>query len=193
MSKNKLYIFLCLIILLFSCWVFTQFSSNAIFDSTKIIENMYPQNDVDEHKSVLTLYRKHGVNGRINNLIKKYYENGDVKTDQKLMDFFIDCLSVKNLNNCDTIKGYPALFITVLHSIQFLPYNELIEKYPKMITDEYDYTEIKKIYICAHNMYHSDTIKMSCKKMMKTNCSAQLAPMVQQINKSIDYFINKQI
>ena len=95
MSKNKLYIFLCLIILLFSCWVFTQFSSNAIFDSTKIIENMYPQNDVDEHKSVLTLYRKHGVNGRINNLIKKYYENGDVKTDQKLMDFFIDCLSIK--------------------------------------------------------------------------------------------------
>ena len=62
MSKNKLYIFLCLIILLFSCCskVYTK----------KIIENMYPQSDVDEHKSVLTLYRKHGVNGRINNLIK---------------------------------------------------------------------------------------------------------------------------
>jgi len=185
MSKNKLYIFLCLIILLFSC-------CSKVY-TNKIIENMYPQSDVDEHKSVLTLYRKHGVNGRINNLIKTYYENGDVETDKKLMNFFIDTLSIKNLNNCDTIKGYPALFITVLHSIHFLPYNELIEKYPKMITDEYDYTEIKKIYICAHNMYHSDTIKMSCKKMMKTNCSAQLAPMVQQINKSIDYFIRKQI
>lgn len=183
MSKNTMYIWLCLAILFFSCLIF----------SNKIVEGMYPQSDIDEYKTALSLYRRNGVNRSINNIIKKYHDSGDVKTDDKLKEFFIDCISIKTLDNCSTIKGYPVLFMTILQSIHFLPYNELIERYPKMISDESDYTSIKKIYICAHNMYHEDIIKMPCNKLMKTNCSAQLAPMVKQIHEGIDYFVNKRI
>ena len=184
--NNSFYIIMCLIIIFFSCWIFTQYSN-------KIIESMYPKRDLDLYIDVLQLYRKHGVNVIINNMIKKYHENEKVDSDQKLMDFFIDSISIKNLDNCSTIKGYPALFMTVLQPLHFLPYNELIEKYPKMISNKTDYLNIKILYVSAQNMYHEDTMKLTCNQLLKTNCSAQVAPMVRQIHTLIDYFVNKNI
>jgi len=180
-SKNSLCIYLCLTILIVSCMM------------SNIIEPMYPEQDIDEYKDAISLYRRNGVNNSINNLIKKYHDDGDVGSDTKLKDFFIDTISIKNLDNCSTIKGYPVLFMCVLHRIHFLTYNELLEKYPKMISSEEDYLKIKTVYTCAHNMYDKATIQTSCNQLMKTNCSAQLAPMVSQIHTSIDYFVNKEI
>lgn len=158
----------------------------------KTNDDFFNRGEVDENKTFLNLYRQNINDPKIISLLDKYAIPDGVSNDVKLIQFFLDVQPILGtLDNCNTIKGYPVLFTSVLGPIFFMPYNEAINKYPRMIRKTKDYTMLKSVYTSAHNLISNTSLRQTCNQLMSTVCSTQLAPIITSIEDGVYYFVAK--
>jgi hypothetical protein len=154
--------------------------------------DFFNRDELTENQAFLSRYRQTENNPKIIDLLDKYATPNGVSTDLKLIRFFLDVQPILGtLDNCHTIKGYPVLFISVLGPIYFMPYNEVINRYPRMIRRTKDYTMLKNIYTSSHNLITNQNISQTCGQLMKTVCSSQISSIVQAIEDGVYYFVAK--